>query len=445
MDQMQTLKQRLLSLDKDIRVGIVGAGSSGKGIFYQVYATPGMRPAALADSEIQKAVDCAIWLKADFEIANTLADLNYIVQCGKLAITDIPDLIASSGLIHVYIEASDSAVNGALHGLKAIRNHQHVVMLNHDADLMYGPLLFRAAQEEGVVYTLGDGDQPAAIKKLIDELELAGLQIVMAGASHDVIDRYSDPVKTAADADKRGVNHRRYSSWADGTRLNINMSVLANSINGKTVQSGMLGNRVSRVKDLLEAIKFDDIWNGKNPLVDFALGAEPGGSVFVVARAHDQFLQQSLNRVAADLGEGPYYIFTRPFYLGHLETIQSIADAYLEGTARLQPIFGSQTNVISYAKRNLKKGDRLDGPGGFQSYGLIENLTESIKPGLPIILNENLRLKRDLSKDERIAFDDVEFNSDDQIFNMYFQSLELSRLRNAPKVKETVGEKYQFV
>jgi predicted homoserine dehydrogenase-like protein len=445
MDQMRTLKQRLLSLDKDIRVGIVGAGSSGKGVFYQVQVTPGMRPVALADSEIQKAIECAKWLKADFEVANTLADLNYIIQCGRLAITDNVDLIASSGLIHVFIEASGSPFQGALHGLKAIRNHQHVVMMNHGADLMYGPLLFRAALEEGVVYTLADGDQPTAIKKLIDELEIGGLQIVMAGASQNVIDRYSDPVKTATEADKRGVNHRSYSSSADGTRLNINMSVLANAINGITAQSGMLGNGVNKVKDLLDVIKFDDLWNGKNPIVDFASGTQLDGSVFVVARADDQFQQQSLNRAAADLGQGPYYIFTRAFYLGHLETIQSIADAYLEGTARLQPIFGSQTNVISYAKRNLKKGDRLDGPGGFQSYGLIENLKDSTKPGLPILLNENLKLKRDLAKDERIAFDDVEFNSDDQMFSMYFQSLELSRLRNAPKVKEPVGEKYQFV
>jgi predicted homoserine dehydrogenase-like protein len=445
MDQMRTLKQRLLSLDKDIRVGIVGIGTAGKALTYQVQLTPGMRPAALADPEIQNAIGCAEWLKVDFEIVHTVSDLNYIVQCGKLAITDNADLIASSGLIHVFVESSTSPFQGAIHALKALRNHQHVVMMNHEADLMYGGMLFRAAQEEGLVYTLADGGQPAAVKKLIDEIELSGLQIVMAGASQEALNRYSDPVNNAHEADKSGRNHKVYTSHLDGTRLNINMAVLANSLNGQTLQPGMIGTRVKNVNEVLTAFQFDDIWNGKNPIVDYVIGAEPRGSVFIVARADDSFQRQALNNFAADLGTGPYYIFTRPFYLQHIETIQCIGEAYLEGSARLQPLYGSQTNVIAYAKRNLRQGERLDGPGGFLSYGLIENLDDSRKPGLPILLSENLKLKRDIGKDERLSLDDVEFHGDDQMFSMFFQSLELSRLRNSVRMKEPVHQSYQVV
>ena len=46
---MISLKQRLLSLDKDIRVAVVGIGSMGKGLVYQIHTTPGMKPVAIAD------------------------------------------------------------------------------------------------------------------------------------------------------------------------------------------------------------------------------------------------------------------------------------------------------------------------------------------------------------------------------------------------------------
>src|SRR5690349_22149491 len=141
MDQMRTLKQRLLSLEKDIRVAIIGIGSIGKGLVYQTKATPGMSPVAIADIQINKAIDCAKWLNLDYEVVNTLADLNYAIQRGKLAVTDKGELIASSGLVHVLIESSNAVLQGALHALKAIQNHQHVVMMNFEAEMMYGPVL----------------------------------------------------------------------------------------------------------------------------------------------------------------------------------------------------------------------------------------------------------------------------------------------------------------
>ena len=101
-----------------------------------------------------------------------------------------------------------------------------------------------------------------------------------------------------------------------------------------------------------------------------------------------------------------------------------VAEAYLDGTARLQPAYGMRANVHTYAKRDLKAGERLDGMGGFNSYGLIENLSDNEKnPGLPILLNDNLILKRDILKDERIALEDVVFNPKDRAFDLYFQAM----------------------
>ena len=424
MNQMNTLKNRLLSLEKDIRVAVIGIGSTGKKLVYQLQGTPGMRPVAISDININKAVDCAQWLKLDYEIVHSLSDLNYAIQRGRVGITDKGELLAASALVHVMIESTNAVFQGALHAFKGIQNHQHVVMMNYEADMMYGPVLLRAAMQEGVVYTCADGDQSMSLKRMIDDLELLGLDIVMAGNIQNNLNRYADPITVAAEAEKKALDHKVYSYCADGTRLSVEMAVLANAINGRAAVPGMSGHRMKNVYEILNCINFDEIWDRKHPLMDYILGSEPKGGVFVVAHTADKFQQNTFDGFPPEMGYGPYYVFPKPYHFGHTEALHCVAEAYLDGTARLQPIYGIRTVVNTYAKRDLKSGDRLDGMGGFYCYGLIENSDDDEKnPGLPILLNENLKLKRAVAKDQRIGLEDVEFNADDKAFQLYFQAL----------------------
>lgn len=423
MKQMISLKQRLQSLEKDIRVAVVGIGSMGKGLVYQIHSTPGMRPVAIADVHLKKAIDCAKWLQVDYDIVDTIQDLNFAIQRGRLAITDNAELLASSSLVHVFVESSSSVFHGAMHAMKAITNHQHVVMMNFEADLMYGPLLLRAAEEQGVVYTCADGDKPTVIKKLVDEINLYGFDLVMAGNVKNFQDRYTNPDKISFEADMRSLDHKMCSYFTDGTKVSVEMAVLSNAINARTAVPGMHGYRASSIYDIFKLYNFDQDWDGKTPMVDYLLGAEPRGGVFVIGYTEDKFQQSTLGWFPPDIGPGPYYLFYRPYYLGHLEAIQCIAEAYFESTARLQPAFGMKTNVFSYAKRDLKKGEILDGKGGFKAYGMIENMSDNFDiPGLPILLSDNLVLKRDIAKDQRISLSDVEFNPEHRPFRLYFEA-----------------------
>lgn len=395
----------------------------GKGLCYQIKSTPGMTPVALADVDLQKAVECATWLQMEYDIVETLADLNFSIQRGRLAITSDSELVVSSNLVHVMVESTNAVFEGAMHAMRAISNHQHVVMMNFEADLMYGPLLLSAAQEEGVVYTCADGDKPTVIKKLVDEIKLYGFDLVMAGNVKNFQDRYTNPEKIAFEADMRNLNHQMCSYFADGTKTSVEMSVLANAIDGRTLKPGMMGHRTSSIYDVFKLYDFDKIWNGKQPIVDYLLGAEPRGGVFVIGHTADQFQQKTLGWFPPDIGPGPYYLFYRPYYLGHIEAMQCIAEAYLENTARLQPAYGMQTNVFTYAKCDLKKGETLDGKGGHLTYGLIENMGDVMtQRGLPILLSEKLKLKRDIQKDQRLTFDDVEFSNNEKAITLYFQA-----------------------
>ena len=446
MNQMLSMKQRLMSLDKDIRVAVIGVGSMGKGLVYQIQMTPGMTPVAIADSHIKKAIDCAKWLKLEYDIVDTVVDLNYTIQRGRLAITDNGELLASSNLVHVLVESTNSVLQGAVHAMKAISNHQHVVMMNFEADLMYGTLLLRAALEEGVVYTCADGDKPTVIKKLVDEIKLYGFDLVMAGNIKNFQDRYSTPDKIAFEADMRGLDHTMCSYFADGTKLCVEMAVLANAINGRSAVPGMIGHRASNIYDIFKLYDFDKLWDGKKPLVDYMLGAEPRGGVFVIGHTEDKFQQVTLGWFPPDIGPGPYYLFYRPYYLGHIEAMQCIADAYLENTARLQPAYGMKTNVFSYAKRDLRAGEKLDGRGGELCYGLIENMEDTVdNPGLPILISNNLKLKRGIRKDERIGLNDVEYDPKEKAFNLYFEASGIYVPARHQREERPVNETYQFV
>lgn len=446
MKQMISLKQRLLSLEKDIRVAVVGIGSMGKGLVYQIHTTPGMRPAAIADIQIKRAIDCAKWLKAEYEIVDTLDDLNFTIQRGKIAITENAELLASSSLIHVLIESSNSVFQGATHAMKALHNHQHVVMMNFEADLMYGPLLLRAAEEQGVVYTCADGDKSTAIKKLIDEISLGGFDLVMAGNVKNFQDRYTNPDKIAFEADMRNLDHAMCSYFADGTKVAVEMGVLANAINGKVSVPGMHGHRASSIYDIFKLHNFDKEWDGQTPIVDYLLGAEPRGGVFVIGHTKDKFQQATLGWFPPDIGPGPYYIFYRPYYLGHIEAMQCVAEAYLDHTARLQPASGMKTNVFAYAKHDLKAGCTLDGKGGHTCYGLLENMSDNfIEPGLPILISDNLKLKRDIRKDQRIGLNDVEFDLTDKKFALYFQAAGLPVPDRSKETEKQVDPSYHLV
>jgi predicted homoserine dehydrogenase-like protein len=87
----------------------------------------------------------------------------------------------------------------------------------------------------------------------------------------------------------------------------------------------------------------------------------------------------------------------------------TIGRAVIHRDPTVAPLAGPVCEVLTIAKRDLKAGERLDGVGGFCSYGLIDNRAAArAADGLPIGLSEGCVLRRDVAKDEVISFNDVE-------------------------------------
>jgi len=403
-----TLSNRLAALENPIRVGIIGIGSMGKGLAAQCELTPGMHCVALADLDIARAMQCAQALGRDYRVVDRADALNDAIGRDWLAVCADADLIAQADGVDVFLDSSSAMAASRNFCATAIEHGKHLVMMNAEADLVFGPQLFQLAQSKGVVYTSCDGDQHVTIKRLVDEIRFWGFELVMAGNIKGFLDRSSNPTKIIPEADKRMLDYKMAASYTDGTKVNIEMALIANALGLRADIPGMHGPRAAHVREALMRFDLPTLWKNKEPVVDYILGAEPKGGVFVVGYTENKIQREMLAWYPSQMGDGPFYVFYRPYHLGHIEAMSTVALAALDGQASLQPSFGFKTNVYAYAKRDLRAGEKLDGIGGYTCYGLIENCADNENaPGVPICLAEGLELIRAVAHDEKIFARDV--------------------------------------
>jgi predicted homoserine dehydrogenase-like protein len=397
-----------LKISGDIQIGLIGAGSVGTGVYHQAMLTRGISCAAICDIDIGRAEkllrpgQLGRRVESAREAAQALAS-NEIALCQDASI------ISETPGIDVFFDCSTAlgAAPGAIE--LAMASGKHVIMMNAEADALFGPWFWHLAQRYNVAYSSSDGDQPAVIARLIEETELYGFQTVMAGNIKGFLDRYTDPVKIRPEADKRGLDYQMCSSYTDGTKLCVEMSIVANALGATVATAGMFGPRMDEAHQLFDHFDLNTLWSpGDAPVVDYILGAKPRGGVFVVGYTDDDYQRKMLDWFPPEIGPGPFYVLTRPYHLIHLETMRTVFEVCNTGKSLIAPRHGMKTDVICYAKRPLQAGDSLDGPGGFATYGLIENHSDSVSRGLPILLSSGVKLKKSRMMNERITWDDID-------------------------------------
>ena len=419
------LLDQLRKVKSPTKIGIVGIGSIGRGMVLQSSLTPGIECYAIADINLSRAIEVAKQFNYNYKVVNNLSEMNEAIRKGQLAVCEDGNLIASSEQINVFIESTSSIIGGGLFGDRALDHNQHLIMMNYEADLMYGSYLMTKARRNNLVYTVCDGDQPAVIKRIIEEVEFMGFKTVMAGNMKGFLNRYVTPLSIKEEAEKRDLDPKMCASYSDGSKLCIEMAVMANGIGGYTVTPGMLGPKMSNIHEIFDHYDFHKIWNGEDPMVDYVLGAKPSGGVFVIGYTDHPYQKSTLSWLPPDMGPGPFYLFYRPYHLCHFEFAATVAEIVLNNRAVLKPDYGFKTNVYAYAKKDLKKGEMLDGLGGYGCYGLIENCSENkLKAGLPICLAENVSLKRDIPRDGKIFLEDIEYDANSDGFALFSKSLQ---------------------
>lgn len=392
---------------RPIRVGMVGAGATGRAIALQLGTpVPGMRLVAIANRTLGNAERAFREAKIHgWSRVSSTREAESAIARGVPVLTDDPYVLTGCEAIDIILEVTGTVEAGAAVVLDAIAHRKHVVMVNAELDSLIGPILNQKAREAGVVLTNTDGDEPGVAMTLLRYLRTLGLKPVAAGNIKGMVDYYRNPDTQRAFAEKNDQDPRKVTSFADATKLSMETTVLANATGFHAGRRGMYGPACGDVREVAERLPAQAML--ETGLVDYALGAAPHTGAFVVIHEENPLKQAQL--AYYKLGNGPFYVFYTPFHLPHLQIASTIARAVIQHDPTVAPLDGPVCEVVTVAKRDLKAGERLDGIGGFCAYGLIENATEArAGDALPIGLSEDCVMRCDKKKDDVVSFADVE-------------------------------------
>lgn len=394
---------------EELLYGIFGAGFMAKGILNQNRYARGLRCAAVCNRTPEKAMALIAELEiGEAVIVTSVTELDAAIETGAIAITDDPGLLCESSLLESLVEATGNVEYGARVTLQAIEGRKHIILMNAELDATVGPLLASKANEAGLVYTGCDGDQPVVEMDLYRFVQTLQLEPLVCGNIKGLQDRYRNPTTQESFARQWGQTPSMVTSFADGTKISFEQAIVANATGMGVERRGMRGiEHTGHVDDLTEFYDVDEL-RRLGGVVDYVIGASPSPGVYVLAAARDDVQAHYLSY--GKLGDGPLYSFYVPYHLTVLEVPRSVVRAVDLKEAAIAPLGGPVVDVIATAKRDLQEGETIDGLGGYMTYGMCENHATVAGEGLlPMGLAEGSILKRDVSRDEVIRIEDVQY------------------------------------
>jgi len=418
--------------DRPVQVGLVGAGEFGASLITQSLGHSGIAVPAVAEKDSDRALNvllrCGI-IGADMEVCKDARSATAAMAKGKVAV--VPDglILAETG-IDVLVEATGAPEAAAASCEAAILAGKHVVLASKEMASVCGPILARKAAENGVVYTLPDGDQPSLLVGLVSRARLLGLEVVMAGkaSEYDVV---WDPA-----AGRLGYHGKSFdapdfgASWALGPDIPETLADRAAPLGATGLKSVpdlcemmLVCNATGLAPDfdafhapLARTVELPDVFRpeeeggillgrGVVDIVNCLRRPDElslAGGVFVIVRATDQETWKVLRAKGIPVSAcGNYGLLHNPVHLLGIEAAASVLAA-----ARLKQPTSGRTPVpawdlVGRTTRAFKAGEVLAMGGHHHSIEGIEPLVRPARPlgpeaALPFYLAANATLTHDL-------------------------------------------------
>ena len=401
--------------DRPIEVALVGAGYSARHIASQIVGSfPGMHLAVVLNRTPSAAIaalnDAGVQDVRSVSSAGEIEDATAErVHC----VTDNADAVFGAESIEAVIETTGEVEYGAWAALRSIDAAKHTFVLNCEMDATVGPLLKQYADKKGLVYSNSDGDEPGVASNLARHVKTMGFEVVGAGNLKGFYDVHRTPETQRGFAEAHNQKPHMMTSFVDGTKLSMELTVTANALGFGVAKRGMHGVACDDVRSCLEHFPKNAFQPGRG-IVDFLLGAAPHTGAFVIGHTEQPMKREFLQYLK--MGEGPFYVFYTPFHLPQLEIPITVSRGVLCGDAAVAPKGKPYCDAVAIAKKPLKKGDVLDGIGGFTNYALIDNFETSLRENLlPMGVSQNCVVKHDIAIDTALTYDDVELPTGRQI------------------------------
>ena len=412
------LNTKLEEFDENIKVAFIGCGKFISMFLSQYNQLKKIKIDTIIDLKIDQAKKNCLnsGLTED-----TIKEINFTNSLNEAINRDID----------IFIEATGNPIVGTVHADKIIKKKKHIILVNVEADVTCGKYLSDLAKQNGVICSMAYGDQPSLILEQIEWARLNGFLVTCAGKGtkyHPAFE-YSTPdtvwehyglTKERAEIES-GMNPKMFNSFLCGDKSAIEMCAVSNASNLKCPTNGLTFPPVG-VYDIAKKL----IPKSDGGLIDYEGQVEVISSidlekktipndlrwgVYIVIKALNKYVKNCFKDYGMTTdASGNYSAIWRPYHYIGLELAQSIYSIALDKKATG---FTKNYNadVASYAKKDLKIGEKLDGEGGFCSRGkLITSKKSKEEKILPLGLTDGAEVIKNIKKDEVIKISDVKLN-----------------------------------
>lgn len=311
------------------------------------------------------------------------------------ALTDsLEEFLDGSDLI---VECSGDPIHATEVVDRAMDRGLPVVTMNAEFQVTTGSWF----ADRGVI-TEAEGDQPGCLAALNEEARCMGFRPRVYGNRKGFLNEDPDLDTMRYWARKQGISLEQVTAATDGTKIQVEQTLVANGLGAGMATPGLLGPACDQLDEGAMLLAREALKHAQ-PIADYVLCPSAKASVFIVAE-HDSDERPALRYFR--LGDGPAYMLERNHNLCHLEVLKTLRRLDAGGGVLINNSSRPRFSVGAVAKRPLEAGERIArGLGSFEVRGCTVPIGAD---HLPIGLLSDAVLTRRVERGAMLGFDDVE-------------------------------------
>jgi predicted homoserine dehydrogenase-like protein len=364
-------------LEQPSVIGVVGTGYLARGLLFSLEQLPDVSPGPFLTR--RDKASCTEFPRPDL-LTNSLEELlgncDLVVEC-------------SGHPLH-----AATVVDAALsRGLPVLTS-----------DVEFHVTLGSCFEGRGYL-TEAEGDQPGTLAALRAEALAMGFTPNGYGNFKRYLELDPTPENMRYWAERQGISLHQVTAFTDGTKVQLEMALVANAFGADILQPGMRQLPGPDTEAFARQLAAEAETAGR-PLIEFSVAPDYPAGVLLTATLDDPRQAPYLDYLK--LGAGPSYALVRPYHLCHLEIIKTIRSALAGAPPLLTNGHAPAISVAAVAKRDLAAGESIErGIGGFETRGIcVRNVDEP--DHVPIGLLFDATLVAPVAAGERLTWKHVE-------------------------------------
>ena len=414
--------QKDLSKRGPIRVAVVGAGLMGSGLVAQLKTIYNIDvilwSSRREDGLAAKAKEVGL-NEGTYAFADDKNEAESLLEEGKTVLTTDNSLAWRLDGVDAICDCTGNTEAGACINENGLNAGKHIISFNVECDVLLGPYFLKKAKEKGLCYTGTAGDEPGAIMELYNFATFLGFRVVAAGkGKNNPMNVEATPEALKAEAEKKGISPRMLTSFVDATNTMVELNAVANATGLLPDEGGCVGMHAT-INDLSKKLRTKDLGGEMNRrgTVNFVHGIAPG--VFVSVESDEPMIRLEMPYLS--MGDGPNYIFYRPYHLTNIETPLTIAKAVMYNESTIAPEVGYVAHTVAVAKKDMDVGEAIEGIGSATCYGTLVEAERAYEENLlPIgLIVGETKLARPVKKGALLRLDDVVLDKSSTLVELF--------------------------